>query len=171
MDVPQFNVIQYDLYGKRYSMDVSPLLTISNAGLEGASDAEIDEHLEKIAAYRHSIATLKEAISTEFVKAQEAYAKWQSNKWVDVNKIALARRRELKEETGSTAGWFGSVTKEELHGILLTRFEEEYDKYNLPVVKYRMMDKVIGNLLKILEDRGSQVQTIIRRRQGLRREI
>ncbi len=169
MDVPQFNVVEYDLYGTRYKMDVSPLLTITNAGLESATDMEIDEHLEKIAAYRHSIATLKEAIGTEFVKAQEAYDKWQSGKWIDVNRIAIERRRHLKEETGGQGGWFGSITKEELKGILLTSFEEEYNQYNHPVVKYRMMDRVIGNLLKILEDRGSQIQTIVRRKAGLRR--
>ena len=171
MDVPQFNIVEYDLYGIRYKMDVSPLLTISNKGLESASDAEIDEHLEKIAAYRHSIATLKEAIGTEFVKAQEAYDKWQSSKWIDVNRIAIQRRKDLKEETGSLGGWVGGITKEELRGILLTSFEEEYNQYNHPVVKYRMMDKVIGNLLKILEDRGSQIQTIVRRKVGLRREV
>ena len=171
MDVPQFNVVEYDLYGTRYSMDVSPLLSISNKGLESATDAEIDEHLEKIAAYRHSIATLKEAIGTEFVKAQEAYDKWQSSKWVDVNRIAIQRRKNLREETGGLGGWFGSITKEELKGILLTSFEEEYNQHSHPVVKYRMMDKVIGNLLKILEDRGSQIQTIVRRKQGLRREV
>ena len=169
MDVPHFNIVEYDLYGTRYQMDVSPLLTISNKGMESATDAEIDDHLEKIAAYRHSIATLKEAIGTELIKAQEAYDKWQSNKWVDVNRIAIKRRKDLKEETGGLGGWFGSITKEELKGILLTNFEEEYNQRNDLVVKYKMMDKVIGNLLKILEDRGSQIQTIVRRRQGLRR--
>ena len=169
MDVPQFNIVEYDLYGTRYQIDVSPLLTISNKGMESATDMEIDEHLEKIAAYRHSIATLKEAIGTEFVKAQEAYDKWQSSKWIDVNRIAIKRRKDLKEETSGLGGWFGSITKEELKGILLTNFEEEYNQRNDLVVKYKMMDKVIGNLLKILEDRGSQIQTIVRRRQGLRR--
>jgi len=171
MDVPSFNIIEYELYGKRYSMDVSPLLSITNAGLESASDAEIDEHLEKIAAYRHSIATLKEAINIESVKAQEAYDKWQSEKWVEVNRIALLRRKNLKEETGSQGGWFGGVTKEELKGLLMTQFEEDYNKYHQRVIKYRMMDKVIGNLLDVLADRGSQIQTIVRRRQGLRREV
>ena len=169
-DVPFFNLIEYELYGERYKMDVSPLLTISNAGLESATDMEIDEHLEKIAAYRHSIATLKEAINLELVRASEAFESWQSRKWIEVSRIALSRRKQLKEETGSAAGWFGSVTKEELRGILMTEFKKDFNEIENKVLKYRMMDKVIGNLLKILEDRGSQVQTIIRRRQGLRRE-
>jgi hypothetical protein len=170
-DVPLFNIIEYELNGKLYRMDVSPLLQISNAGLESATDAEIDEHLEKIAAYRHSIAALKEAINTQFIKSQEAFDKWQSSKWVETNRIALLRRKNLKEETASQGGWFGSITKEELKGILLSEFSNEYVDHDLPVVKYRTMDRVIGNLLKILEDRGSQIQTIVRRRQGLRRDV
>lgn len=168
---PQFNIIEYELNDKRYKMDVSPLLQISNKGLESATDAEIDDHLEKIAAFRHSIATLKEAISREYIKSQEAFDRWQSSKWIELNRIALIRRKQLKEETGGQGGWFGSITKEELKGLLLSEFSNEYTDHDLPVVKYRMMDKVIGNLLRILEDRGSQIQTIVRRRQGLRRDI
>ena len=167
---PSFNIVEYELNGKRYKMNVTPLLQISNKGLEAATDLEIDEHLEKIAAFRHSIATLKETIGREHIKAQEAFDKWQSSKWIELNKLAMLRRKQIKEETGGQGGWFGSITKEELKGLLLSEFSNEYTEKDLPVVKYKMMDRVIGNLLKILEDRGSQVQTIIRRRQGLRRE-
>jgi hypothetical protein len=170
-DVPHFNMVEYELNGKRYTMDVSPLLSITNEGLEAASDLEIDTHLEKIAAYRHSIATLKESIGNEHIRAQEKFEKWQSKNWNEAVKIALLSRKELKDETGAQGGWFGSVTKEEIKGIMMTKFESEYDLLNDALIKYKTMDKVIGNLLKILEDRGSQVQTIIRRRQGLRREV
>ena len=53
----------------------------------------------------------------------------------------------------------------------MAKFSIDYIKYEHKVTKYRTMDKIIGNLLRILEDRGSQVQTIIRRRQGLRRDV
>ena len=170
-EIPFFNIVEYELKGKRYKMDVTPLLQISNQGLEAATDLEIDDHLEKIAAFRHSIATLKEWINKKYIKVHEAFDKWQAEQWVELNRIALLRRKELKEETGGQGGWFGSITKEELKGLIMTKFPEHYRQHSDMVAKYRTMDKIIGNLLKILEDRGSQIQTIIRRKQGLRREV
>jgi hypothetical protein len=170
-DFPDFSYLEYELYDKKYKIDLTPLLKVSNQGLEGVSAKEIDEHLERIAAFRHSVATLKELINKEYVRAIEDMERWQSQIWGSLYEVAINRRRELKERTGSTAGWFGSITKEELRGLMLIQFEEEYKKKRNVVNKYQTANNLLGNLLKILEDRGSQIQTILKRREGLRREI
>ena len=171
IEFPSYSILEYQLDGNIYKVDMSPLLSVSNSGLESASDKEIDEHLERLSTFRFSVATLKERINEELVRAQEQFEKWQSSIWEELYREAIERRKNLKTETKAAASWFGSINKEELRGLMLEIYWETYKNMKEPLSKFQYANNQLGNLLRILEDRGSQLQTILRRRTGLRREI
>ena len=167
---PEFTIIDFELDGKRYYHDMAPLLKVSNVGLDHATDKEIDEHLERVSVFRFSVATLKELVQIELTKHQEAMDKWQSEIWEDLYETAIEHRKYLKTEKKATASWIGSITKEELRGLILRQYPDTYKDFRKVINKYTMANNQLGQLLKILEDRGSQLQTILRRRAGLLRK-
>ena len=61
-------------------------------------------------------------------------------------------------------------TKEELRGLMLRYYPNEYKERKGLVNRYITANNQLSQLLKILEDRGSQIQTILRRRAGLLRK-
>ena len=168
-EFPSFTIIEFELNGKKHKIDVAPLLRVSNEGLESAPDKVIDEHLEGLSVFRFSVATLKELVSNEYTKASQDFDRWTNKKWKDAYRFAIKRRQELKTETKSAASWIGSITKEEIKSIMLSAYSNEYIDAEYPSVKLKMINNQLGSLTKILEDRGSQIQTILRRRTGLQR--
>jgi len=167
---PEFTFIDFEVNGKRYYHDLSPLLRVTNAGLDQATDLEIDIHLEKLGVFRFSVAHLKELVQDELTKHQEALERWQSEIWGDLYSQAIDRRKELKSEKKATASWLGSITKEELRGLMLRTYPVKYKELKIIVNNYSRANNQLAQLLKILEDRGSQIQTILRRRAGLLRK-
>jgi len=52
-----------------------------------------------------------------------------ANNWEFAVRVAIQRRKQIKSDEGSTAGWINSVTKEEIRGIIATH-QTTIENYN-----------------------------------------
>lgn len=166
-DFVNFHILHIEDHGEEKQINIEPLLSISNKGLEFLSIEELDKSLEEVSAYRFSILTLKENITERLNAYKESIDEWQSANWTKAVKIAMNRRIQIKEDKKVSNGWFGSVTKEEIKGIYLSDKEAfpNYLQQTFKIRKYQKSSNILSDLLKILEDRGSQLQTIIKSKQ------
>lgn len=162
-----FHLLEIEHNGKKHLYDIGPLISISNKTIESLSPEELDNALERTSAYRFSVAHLKELVNETLQENSENFDSWMANNWEFAVRVAIQRRKQIKSDEGSTAGWINSVTKEEIRGIIATHQTtiENYNSKIKQIWKYEKANRLLSNLLSILEDRGSQLQSIIKSRQ------
>lgn len=161
-----YHILNLEVDGKEYSFDVGPLISLSNKNLEYLSIEELENALEKTSSYRFSISTLKEKVNEKLSQFKEEFDKWQAENWFLATSIAVKRRKQIKDEENVPNNWFGSITKEEVRGLLAIAEDtkKEFQRLNHLIRKYDSAYNQLTNLLSILEDRGSQLQSIMRNR-------
>jgi len=162
-----FYILEIEINGELKRFNIEPLLSITNKNLEFLSLEELDSSLEGVSSYRFSILSLKEEINEKLTSLKEDLDKWHGENWETATNLALTRRKKQKDETKATGSWFGSITKEEIKGIYLSShelFPDYLNKLSL-IRKQQKRFNILNELLKILEDRGSQLQTIIKSKQ------
>jgi len=166
-DELDFHIIEIpDKNGEFIKFNVEPLISLSNKDIEQLSPEELDNALNLIASYRFSILNLKANVDEIYEELKDDYRKWHSEKWELIVQEAVIRRNQIKAAEGVPNSWFGSITKEEIHGLIISNelTKAEYAKKSSQLRKYNKINEILDGLIEILRDRGSQLQTIMNRR-------
>jgi len=163
---PNFFKVSFSINGKVFIKAVDDLLVFEKESLDEVSDPELDNALNRVDYHRYTFLAAGCELETTIARKQRELKSWLAEAVKKVKLLIIRERRELKESENIPNNWFGSITKQEIEDKILTTKElaEEYKELQDTIAEMEKYKKVLFGLKDILQDRGSHLQSLIRRR-------
>lgn len=154
--------------GKReYTIDIKWLLNLKSAITEDQSDAELEDSLQKVAGYLHVFSSAYDSLNRERATYQLDYDIWYSAKFDEAEK-ELLKTFASEIASGARSKSMSSPTKTQVETYLINGCPEEYRGRNLQLSDLNTNADYLLREMKLIESRGTHLQTLIKSRQSIR---
>ena len=163
---PSFFKIQFEINGKVFKKAVDGLLAFEAENLDDLTDTDLDKALDYCSYYRFTFLAAGAEIETKLAKINREFNTWYAEAEQDVRRNTITERLEVKERDKVPNNWFGSMTKQEIEGRILTdeTYSKTYNSYQEKIESMKKTMKLLYGLRDILQDRGGHLQSLGKRR-------
>lgn len=168
---PSFFHIQFSIGGKVFKKAVDGLLSFEVENLDDLTDEDLDKALDQCSYYRFTFLAAAAELETAIAKKQREYDAWRADASQQARRMLIEERQALKVQEKVPNNWIGSVTKEEIHGKLLTNklFSEQMTQFETTIDNMTKQKTICNGLRDILNERGRHLQSLGKRRLENRR--
>ncbi len=147
------------------TIDVKYLLMLRSLLTSNQSDAELEDALNRIDPYLFTFKRAIEYWNSQVANIELDFDIWQKRTWVATEE-ALMTAELAKVEEGIITKSKVNVTKQHVDTALLLNNEEEYRNFKTEISIKRNRLEFLKDLTKLLESRGSRIQTIVNSRRS-----
>lgn len=152
---------------KSYTIDTKWLLNLKVEITDTLSDFELEDSLQKIAGYLHTFSSAYEEANKFKNLTSLEYDIWYSKVYSEIesklsNKYSNEISAGLRSKTNS------SPTKSQVETELILNNEIDYVKWNALLIDNSSKADYLMRELKLIESRGTHLQTLIKSRQTIR---
>jgi|GEM_PF-6606815 len=152
---------------KEYCLDTKWLLNLKVGMTDTQSDAELEDSLQKIAGYLHVFSSAYDEANRAKNVEQLEYDLWYANMFATSEK-ELLERMSNEVAAGLRSKTSASPTKAQVEHHLINKSMEEYQTRNIRLQELSANADFLLREIKVIEARGTHLQTLIKSRQTLR---
>jgi hypothetical protein len=163
---PSFFKIQFEINGKVFKKAVDGLLAFETENLDDLTDIDLDKALDQCSYYRFTFLAAGAELESKIAKTLREFNTWYAEAEQIVRKNTIAERLAIKEKEKVPNNWFGSMTKQEIEGRILTdeAYSKTYNQYQDKIEGMKKTMKILFGLRDIIQDRGGHLQSLGKRR-------
>jgi len=163
---PSFFKIQFEINGKVFKKAVDGLLAFETENLDDITDMDLDKALDYCSYYRFTFLAAGAEIEAKLAKVNREFNTWYAEVEQEVRRNTITERLAVKEKDKVPNNWFGSMTKQEIEGRILTdeNYSKTYNSYQTKMEGMKKTMKLLYGLRDILQDRGGHLQSLGKRR-------
>jgi len=168
---PSFFHIQFSIGGKVFKKAVDGLLSFETENLDDLTDEDLDKALDHCSYYRFTFLAAAAELETAIAVKTREYDTWKAEASTQARHMLIDERMAMKLDKKVPNNWLGSITKEEIHGKLLTNtiFKQEMTEYMTTIDNMTKQKTICNGLRDILNERGRHLQSLGKRRLENRR--
>ena len=127
---------------------------------------DLDKALDYCSYYRFTFLAAGAEIEAKLAKVNREFNTWYAEVEQEVRRNTITERLAVKEKDKVPNNWFGSMTKQEIEGRILTdeNYSKTYNSYQTKMEGMKKTMKLLYGLRDILQDRGGHLQSLGKRR-------
>lgn len=152
---------------KEYTIDTKWLLNLKVGLTDNLSDIELEESLQKIAGYLHVFSSAYDEVSRAKATTQLEYDIWYASEYAK-SEEDLSTDYAEEVASGLRSKTNSSPSRTQIENHLINRLQEEYKTKNLEVNTLTSNAEYLLREMKLIESRGTHLQTLIKSRQAIR---
>jgi len=158
--------ITIQIKGKSYIIDLSELIKLKTDITSDLSNIELEQQLEKISSYLHTISVAYEEIHSKKWQKELEFDIWYKKKQAEAEEAIFARmQKEVKEGIRSKSNT--APTKAQIEAWIVTKYGDEYKRLFTELQTLKEQSDFLFREFKILSGRGTHLQTILKSRKAL----
>ena len=161
------HIFDLKIGNRTYTVDTQWLLNLKTGLTDSLGDLELEDSLQRVAGYLHTFSSAYECANREKIKVELEYEIWYEQLFKIMEETLIKEYQQeinagLRSKTNSTP------TRSNVHTKLICSREIEYREQTTKLNEAKANADYLFRELKLIESRGTHLQTLIKSRQAVR---
>jgi hypothetical protein len=152
---------------RTYKVDTQWLLNLKTGLTDRLSDLELEDSLQRVAGYLHTFSSAYECVNRERSREELEYEIWYE-KLFSITEETIIKEYQNEINAGLRSKSNSTPTKGNVHTRLVVEYEGDYRERTSKLNELKEDAEYLFRELKLIESRGTHLQTLIKSRQAVR---